>query len=474
MMRGAGTMRRVAGTRTEQDSLGPVDVPEQAYHGAQTQRALEHFAIGGERMPPSLIHAYGHLKAAAAEANLELGLLSPEVAALIVAAAEEVARGELDAHFPLAVWQTGSGTQSHMNVNEVIANRVSELAGEPRGSKRPAHPNDHVNRGQSSNDTFPSAMQIAAVLAIETRLLPAVRALRGTLESKGADLAPVVKLGRTHLQDAVPLTLGQELAAWAAQLTGAEHAIAATLPALRALPLGGTAVGTGLGTHPEFAARCVAHIGERTGHPFAAADNPFAGIAAHDACVGASGALKQLAAAGMKLANDVRLLCSGPRAGLGELRIPANEPGSSIMPGKVNPTQAEALSMVACQVIGNDVAIAVAASQGQLQLNTFKPVIAHNLLQSITLLTDACTSFDEHCARGIEPNRKQLQRHLERSLMLVTALVPEVGYDAAARIAKYAHEHYLPLRDAALALGLLTAERFDELVDPVLMVRPRA
>jgi fumarate hydratase class II len=459
-------------TRIEKDSMGEVPVPAARDYGAQTARSLSNFPIGEERMPLALIRAYGLLKASAAEANRDLGLLPAELADAIIAAAEEIARDARREEFPLSVWQTGSGTHTHMNVNEVIANRVSVAAGEPRGSKRPAHPNDHVNLGQSSNDTFPTAMHVAAVTEIEDRLLPALRGLRDTLLEKSRAFADVVKIGRTHLQDAVPLTLGQEISGWAAQLTAGAGAIEAALPALRQLPLGGTAVGTGLGADPEFAERAIAAIARRSGRAFVPAENRFAGLAGQDACVLASGALRQLATACMKVANDVRWLASGPRAGLGELRIPENEPGSSIMPGKVNPSQCEAMTMVACQVMGNDVTIGVAASQGNFELNVYKPVIAHNLLQSIGLLADACASFDARCARGIEPNLSVLEAHVERSLMLITALSPTVGYDTAARIAHHAHEHATSLRQAAVDLGVMSGERFDEMVDPAAMTKP--
>jgi fumarate hydratase class II len=458
--------------REERDAMGTALVPSSAYYGAQTARSLAHFAIGQERMPLSLIHAYGVIKRAAAETNGELGLLPAALADDIARASQEVAAGLLDAHFPLSVWQTGSGTQTNMNVNEVIANRVSELSGEPLGSRKPAHPNDHVNLGQSSNDTFPTAMHVAAVVQIELQLLPAVRALHATLHQKSEAFADVIKIGRTHLQDAVPMTFGQEISGWAAQLEAGFVAIDAALPSLRELALGGTAVGTGLNAHPRFAVLTIERIAAHTGITFVPARNYFAALAGHDACVRTSGALKQLAAACMKIANDVRWLASGPRAGLGEIEIPKNEPGSSIMPGKANPTQCEALTMVACQVMGNDATIGFAASQGNFELNVYKPLIAHGLLQSIGLLADACSSFDRHCAQGIEPRRDVLQTNVERSLMLVTALTPAIGYDAAARTANYAYEQSISLREAAVKLGLMTAERFDELVDPAAMTRP--
>jgi fumarate hydratase class II len=455
--------------REERDAMGTVLVPDDRYYGAQTARSLEHFAIG-ERMPLPLIHAYGLIKRAVAETNARLGLLAEPLALRIAQAGAEIADGKLDAHFPLRIFQTGSGTQTNMNVNEVIANRVSELEGEPLGSKRPAHPNDHVNLGQSSNDTFPAAMHVAAVTQIERKLLPVLRALHATLDGKAHAFCDVVKIGRTHLQDAVPMTLGQEISGWAAQIDAAIRAIEATLPALRELPLGATAIGTGLNAHPELGAGATARIAELSGLAFTPARNRFASLAAHDACVGTSGALKQLAAACLKIVNDVRWLASGPRAGLGEIEIPKNEPGSSIMPGKANPTQCEALSMVCCQVMGNDAAIGFAGSQGNFELNVFKPVIAANLLESIRLLAEACASFDEHCARGIEPRRGVLQKHLERSLMLVTALTPAIGYDLAARIATHAYEREMTLREAAIELDALTGERFDALVVPEAML----
>jgi len=460
--------------RIERDSLGEVEVPADKYYGAQTARSLANFAIGGEVMPPEIIAAFAIVKKAAALANFELGLLDAERRDLIVAAADEIMAGKLAGNFPLVVWQTGSGTQTNMNLNEVIANRAIEMAGGEMGSKSPVHPNDHVNLSQSSNDTFPTAMHIAAVRAIEEDLIPKVGTLRQTLEAKAKAFADIVKIGRTHLMDATPLTLGQEISGWAAQLGYAEDAIGATMPQLTELALGGTAVGTGLNTHPDFAARVARIISELAGHPFTSAPNKFALMAAHDAFVGTSGALKQLAAAAMKIANDVRWLASGPRSGLGELTIPTNEPGSSIMPGKVNPTQAEALTMVAVQVMGNDAAIGFAASQGNFELNVFKPVIAYNLMQSIRLLGDAAQSFERHCAAGIEPNRERIAQHLSNSLMLVTALNPHIGYDKAAKIAKHAHQTGTSLRDAAIALGILSGEEFDKMVRPEEMTGPKA
>ncbi len=459
-------------TRTETDTMGALEVPAAAYYGAQTARSMINFPIGHDRMPREIIRAFGILKKAAALTNHELGNLDQEIRDLVVRAADEVIEGKLDAHFPLVVWQTGSGTQSNMNVNEVIANRAIELAGGVLGSKKPVHPNDHVNRSQSSNDTFPTAMHIAAVEQIETYLLPRVEALRDTLSEKSRAFADIVKIGRTHLMDATPLTLGQEISGWVSQLDHALASIRATLPQLREIALGGTAVGTGLNTHAEYAERVAKHISQLSGRQFVSAPNKFASLAGHDAFVFASGALKQLAAACMKIANDVRWLASGPRCGIGELIIPDNEPGSSIMPGKVNPTQCEALTMVAVQVMGNDAAIGFAASQGNFELNVYKPVIAHNLLGSTRLLADACASFDERCARGIEPDREVIDRNLNRSLMLVTALNPVIGYDNAAKIAKKAHAERTTLKEAALALGLLTEKQFDAALRPAEMCYP--
>jgi fumarate hydratase, class II len=463
-------------TRLERDSMGEIEVPADRYYGAQTVRAIEHFAVGHERMPLELLRAYGVIKKAAARANEALGELDSERAGVIARAADELARGALDGHFPLHVWQSGSGTQSHMNVNEVLARRAEELAGKTEeltaATPRFVHPNDHVNRGQSTNDTFPTAMHIAAVSELERELLPAVAGLRATLADKATAFSEIVKIGRTHLQDATPITLGQEISGWVAQLDAGLDAVAGAKPALLQLALGGTAVGTGLNTQRDFKRLAIAAIARETGHAFVPATNAFAALSGHDACVRASSALKQLATACMKIANDVRWLASGPRSGIGELSIPENEPGSSIMPGKVNPTQSEVLTMVACQVLGNDVAIGIAASQGNFELNVFKPLIAHCLLGSIRLLADACRSFDQHCARGLEPRRDVIARHLERSLMLVTALTPRIGYDAAAKLAKHAHQHDLSLRDAAEQLGLLSGEEFDRLVQPAAMVHP--
>jgi fumarate hydratase class II len=457
-------------TRIETDSMGQVEVPGDRYYGAQTARSLVHFNIGWERMPREIIHAFGLLKKGAALVNVELGVLDPKLGELIARAAEEVAAGKLDEHFPLMVWQTGSGTQSNMNVNEVISNRAIELAGGAMGSKQPVHPNDHVNLSQSSNDTFPTAMHMAAVMRIEAHLLPRIKALRDTLAQKSDAYAGLVKIGRTHLQDAIPLTLGQEISGWVAQLDNAIRTIGSTLPQLREIALGGTAVGTGFSAPPGYGELVAARISELAGHSFVSAPNKFAALASHDAFVAVSGALKQLAAACMKIANDVRWLASGPRSGIGEISIPENEPGSSIMPGKVNPTQSEALTMVCCQVFGNDATIGFAASQGNFELNVFKPVLAYNLLQSVRLLGDACASFDEHCAHGIEPLRANIERHVRNSLMLVTALSPKIGYDNAAKVAKRAHATGGTLRQAAVELGLLSAEEFDAVVQPENMV----
>jgi len=458
-------------TRVETDSMGPIEVPANKYYGAQTMRSRMNFRIGTERMPIEVVRAFGILKKAAALTNRELDNLDQDICDLIVRAADEVIEGKLDGHFPLVVWQTGSGTQSNMNVNEVISNRAIELAGGEMGSKKPVHPNDHVNRSQSSNDTFPTAMHIAAVLSVEG-MVPKVRLLRDTLDGKAKAFAQIVKIGRTHLQDATPLTLGQEISGWVSQIDHGLAAVDATMPQLRELALGGTAVGTGLNTHPKYAGRVAAKIAELSATAFVSAPNKFAALAAHDAFVGTSGALKQLAVALMKIANDVRWLSSGPRSGIGEIRIPENEPGSSIMPGKVNPTQCEAMTMVCTQVMGNDATIGIAGSQGNFELNVYKPVMAYNLLQSIRLLGDASQSFNDHCAVGIEPNLETIDDKLRRSLMLVTALNPLVGYDNAAKIAKHAYKQNTTLREAAIELGLLTGEQFDEAVQPEDMVGP--
>ena len=461
-------------TRSETDSMGSIEVEAARYWGAQTQRSLENFRIGDDRMPRELIHALATIKKASAQVNHELGLLPEAKARLIAAAADEVLRGELDGEFPLVVWQTGSGTQTNMNVNEVIANRAIELAGGTRGSKQPIHPNDDVNLSQSSNDVFPTAMHVAAATRVAAHLVPAIARLRDTLAAKARAFAGIVKIGRTHLQDATPLTLGQEISGWVAQLDHGSAAIEAALPHVHELALGGTAVGTGLNTHPAYAVRVAAQLAALTGRPFVTAPNKFAALAGHDALVGLHGAIKQLATALFKIANDVRWLASGPRSGLGELRIPENEPGSSIMPGKVNPTQCEAMTMVCAQVLGNDVAISIGGASGNFELNVYKPLIAHAVLQSIRLVGDACLSFEEHCARGIEPDRAEIARKLSGSLMLVTALVPHIGYDKAAKIAKHAHDHGLLLRDAAVALGYVTGEDFDRWVRPADMIAPAA
>ena len=459
-------------TRVETDSMGAIEVPSERYWGAQTQRSLIHFDIGQDVMPREMIRALGILKRAAAEVNRALGKLPEDKARLIVAAAQEVMDGKLDDHFPLRIWQTGSGTQTNMNANEVISNRAIEMAGGQMGGKKPVHPNDDVNLSQSSNDTFPTAMHIAAVEQIQHKLIPAVTTLRNALDAKAKEFASIVKIGRTHLMDAVPLTLGQEFSGYVAQLDQDLERLRSVLPHLFELALGGTAVGTGLNTHPEFAARGAARIAELTGLPFTSAPNMFAALASHDAIVMASGALKTLACSLMKIANDIRWLGSGPRCGLGELILPANEPGSSIMPGKVNPTQSEAMTMVCVQVIGNDTAISVAGTQGNFELNVFKPVMIHNLLHSIRLLADACRSFTEHCAVGIEANREQIEQSVKNSLMLVTALNPRIGYDKAAKVAKKAYEERITLREACLQLGFLSGEEFDALVRPEKMLAP--
>ncbi len=459
--------------RIEHDTMGQVEVPADRYWGSQTARSLANFRIGDERMPREIIRALGILKLAAARTNADLGVLPEATSELIGRASQEVIDGRLDEHFPLVVWQTGSGTQTNMNANEVIANRAIELAGGEIGSKDPVHPNDHVNRGQSSNDTFPTAMHISAAERIVHDLLPSMRHLEHVLAGKADEFAGIVKIGRTHLMDAVPLTLGQEFSAYAHQVGKNIERISATLPDLYELALGGTAVGTGLNTHPEFATRAAAAIAAITGLPFVSAPNFFEALAAHDAVVQTSGALKTSAVSLMKIGNDIRLLGSGPRTGLGEITLPANEPGSSIMPGKVNPTQVEALTMVAAQVIGNDVAITVGGSNGQLELNVFKPMMIFNLLQSIRLLGDVCRSFADKCVVGIEPNRDRIAELLDRSLMLVTALNPEIGYDNAAKVAKKAYQENTTLKAAALDLGLLTEAQFAEWVRPENMLGPR-
>ena len=459
-------------TRTEQDSMGTIEVPNDRYWGAQTQRSLQNFEIGDILMKRSLIRGFGILKRAAATVNSELGLLEESKRELICRAADEVISGDLDDHFPLVVFQTGSGTQTNMNVNEVISNRAIEMAGGVMGSKSPVHPNDDVNKSQSSNDTFPTAMHIAAVEHMNGYLLPRVRALRDVLADKAEEFAGIVKIGRTHLQDATPLTLGQEISGWVQQLDNGVARIEASMPHLRALALGGTAVGTGLNTHPEYADRVATEIAKITGRAFTSAPNKFEALAAHDAVAFASGALRTLAGSLMKIANDVRWLASGPRCGIGELTIPANEPGSSIMPGKVNPTQAEALTMVVCQVYGNDAAVAFAASQGNFELNVYKPVMIHNLLESSELLGDACESFRKNCAAGLQPNDERIEQLLHGSLMLVTALNTHIGYDKAATIAKTAYKDGSTLKDAALKLGYLTEQQFEDWVVPETMTGP--
>ncbi|MDE3064244.1 MAG: class II fumarate hydratase [Acidobacteriota bacterium] len=458
--------------RVESDTMGSIEVPAEHYWGAQTERSLHHFAIGHETMPPALIRAFGVLKLASARVNRDLGKLDAERAALIEQAAGEVVDGRLDDEFPLRIWQTGSGTQTNMNVNEVISNRAIELAGGERGSKDPVHPNDHVNMSQSSNDTFPTAMHVAAVMEITGRLVPSVSRLRGALDAKASAFAGVTKIGRTHLMDAVPLTLGQEFSGYVAQLDADLERLRLVLAGLYELAAGGTAVGTGLNTHPEFGERVAAAIAELTGQPFVSAPNKFAALAAHDALVFAHGALKTLAASLIKIADDIRWLGSGPRAGLGELSLPENEPGSSIMPGKVNPTQSEAMIMVGVQVFGNDAAVAMAGSRGNLELNVCKPVMIHNVCNSIDLLSDACDRFREFCVEGLEPDYEQIDAHLRRSLMLVTALNPLIGYDKAAQVAKKAHKERSTLREAALSLGFLTGEEFDAAVVPEEMTHP--
>jgi len=459
-------------SRLESDSMGKIPVPNDRYYGAQTARSLIHFNIGRDLMPIEVIHAFGILKKACALVNQDLGKLKPELADLIVRAADEAIAGRLDSHFPLRVWQTGSGTQSNMNVNEVISNRAIEMAGGEPGSKKPVHPNDHVNMSQSSNDTFPGAMSIAAVLETDRTLLPAVRKLRDALDAKAKEFAGIVKIGRTHLMDATPLTLGQEFSGYVALLDADIKRIEIVLPDIAELALGGSAVGTGLNTHPEFAARVAEKIAELTGYPFVSAPNKFAALSAHDPLVMASGALKTLAVSLMKIANDLRWLGSGPRCGLGELTLPENEPGSSIMPGKVNPTQCEAMTMVTVQVFGNDAAIGFAGSQGNFELNVFKPVIIYNYLHSVRLLADACRSFVDHCVIGIEPNRERIDYFLNDSLMLVTALNQKIGYDKAAEIAKTAHKEHATLRATAIKLGYLTGEEFDAAVRPAEMTHP--
>ncbi|WP_078125937.1 class II fumarate hydratase [Leptospira alexanderi] len=459
-------------TRIETDSMGEITVDDSKYWGAQTERSLHHFHIGNDRFPREMIRALGILKKSAAIVNAELGLLTEDKKKLIVQAADEVISGKLDEHFPLSVWQTGSGTQTNMNSNEVISNRAIEIAGGVKGSKKPIHPNDDVNKAQSSNDTFPTAMHIAAAEQLNQKLIPALVQLKDALEKKADEFKNIIKIGRTHLQDATPLTLGQEFSGYVQQLNYNIARVKAVLPAVYRLALGGTAVGTGLNTHPQFAVKAAAQIAKETGLPFVSAENKFEALAAHDSLVEVSGVLKTIAASLMKIANDIRWLSSGPRCGIGEISIPENEPGSSIMPGKVNPTQSEQMTMVSAQVIANDVAVNIGGASGNFELNVFKPLIIHNVLNSIRLLSDSCVSFEEHCARGITPNKEKLDEHLNNSLMLVTALNPHIGYDNAAKIAKNAHKKGSTLKESGIELGLLTNEQFDQWVLPEKMIHP--
>ncbi len=456
--------------RIETDTMGTLEVPNDKYWGAQTQRSLQNFKIGGEKLPTELIYAYAMLKKAAATVNADLGLLERDISTAINQAADEVIDGKLDEHFPLVVWQTGSGTQTNMNVNEVIANRAIEILGGQLGSKKPVHPNDHVNLGQSSNDSFPTAMYIAAVISVETKLLPALNLFSEALSQKSEDFRHIIKIGRTHLQDATPLTLGQEFSGYQTQIANGIKRVESSLTFLQELAIGGTAVGTGLNTHPEFSERVVKELNRITKLKFKSAPNFFEALAAHDALVSSSGALKTVAVSCMKIANDIRLLGSGPRCGIGELILPANEPGSSIMPGKINPTQAEALTMVCAQIMGNDVAISVAGSNGHMELNVFKPMMIFNFLQSSKLLAEATTSFTKNCLDDLEANRNKIDKNLNDSLMLVTALNPHIGYDNAAKIAKKAFAENTTLKKAALSLELMTAEDFDKYVRPEVMV----
>jgi fumarate hydratase class II len=460
-------------TRTETDSMGDIDVPANSYYGAQTARSLIHFDIGTETMPREIIRGMGILKKASAIVNSELGLMPENIKDLICQAADEVIEAKLDEHFPLRVWQTGSGTQSNMNTNEVIANRAIVIAGGIIGSKDPVHPNDHVNMGQSSNDTFPTAMHISTVERVNDALIPAISTLAGSFRKKTSEFQDIIKIGRTHLMDATPLTLGQEFSGYTTQLEYALDRINGCMPRMYQIALGGTAVGTGLNSHKDFAVKVANQIAELTGYPFVTAPNKFESLAAHDAIVEVSGVLKTIACSLMKIANDIRWLGSGPRCGIGEIVLPANEPGSSIMPGKVNPTQSEALTMVAAQVIGNDTVINVGGSSGNFELNVFKPVMIYNLLQSIRLLADSCRSFNDHCVVGIEPDRANIEKHLNGSLMLVTALNPHIGYDNAAKVAKKAYQDNITLKEAASALNLLTPEEFDEKVRPEKMTDPK-
>lgn len=461
-------------TRVEKDTMGEVEVPKDAYWAAQTQRSVQNFRIGEEKMPDEIIRAFAILKKAVALVNKDLGKLDAKKAEAIAQAADDVLSGKLAGNFPLVVWQTGSGTQSNMNMNEVLANRATEILGEDFRTNKVVHPNDDVNKSQSSNDTYPTALHVAAVIAVEEKLLPAIEKLEKTLDEKSKAFSDIVKIGRTHLQDATPLTLGQEISGWVEMLRKSRKMVADSLEAVRELALGGTAVGTGLNAHPELGERVAKKISELTGHQFLTAPNKFHALTSHDALVFAHGALKALAADMMKIANDVRWLASGPRCGIGEISIPANEPGSSIMPGKVNPTQSEAVTMVACQVMGNDTTIGIAASQGNFELNVFKPVIAYNFLQSVRLLADSIVSFNDNAAVGIEPNREKIDEYLHNSLMLVTALNPHIGYENAAKIAKTAHADGSTLKEAALKLGLLSEEEFDKYVKPEEMIAPKA
>jgi len=468
----ATTLEPMTGTRTESDSMGQIEVPSNVYWGAQTQRSLLHFNIGRDTMPPELIRAFGSLKKACALVNQDLGKLSAEKTKLIVQAADEVIAGKLNDQFPLRIWQTGSGTQTNMNVNEVISNRAIEIAGGQLGSKKPIHPNDDVNMSQSSNDTFPAAMHIAAADRVKNALIPAIRNVHHAIDVKAKEFSGIVKIGRTHLQDAVPLTVGQEFSGWASLLERDIQRLELALDGLYDLAIGGTAVGTGLNAHPEFADRAAAKIAQLTGLPFRSHPNKFAALSAHDEIVFAQGALETLAASLMKISNDIRWLASGPRSGLGELIIPENEPGSSIMPGKVNPTQCEAMTMVCVQVHGATAAVGFAGSQGNFELNVYKPVLIYNFLHSVTLIADACHGYVEYMLKGIEVDRAKVGHHVNNSLMLVTALQPKIGYDKAAKIAHTAHVDHSSLRDAALKLGFLTGEEFDQLVRPEKMTKP--
>ena len=461
-------------TRIEKDTMGEIEVPKDAYWGAQTQRSIQNFKIGEEKMPYEITRAFSYLKKAVALVNKDLGKLDPKIADAIAQAADDMLAGKLDGNYPLVVWQTGSGTQSNMNNNEVLANRATEILGGDFRKEKLVHPNDDVNKSQSSNDTYPTALHVAAIIAVEEQLLPAIEKLQKTLEEKAEAFKDIVKIGRTHLQDATPLTLGQEISGWVEMLKKSHKMVVDSLDAVRELALGGTAVGTGLNAHPELGERVAKKLSELTGHDFVTAPNKFHALTSHDALVFTHGALKALAADMMKIANDVRWLASGPRCGIGEISIPANEPGSSIMPGKVNPTQSEAVTMVACQVMGNDTTIGIAASQGNFELNVFKPVIAYNFLQSVRLLADSIVSFNDNAAVGIEPNREKIDEFLHNSLMLVTALNPHIGYENAAKIAKTAHERGTTLKEEAVRLGLLTEEEFDKYVRPEDMIAPKA